>query len=673
MPPKRRRPITAEDLLKITFVATPRISPDGEHIAFVRKHVGDKNDYVTNLWMVPSDGSAEAMQFTAGGRDSAPRWSPDGERLAFVRAAEKASPQLWTIPGNGGEATRLTNLPEGSLGAWRWSPCGTWIAAAFREQDPQWTTKAVADRKQTGASDPPRVLDHWWYRLDGDGYFNGQRHALYRIEAATGEHRLLYDKDTLGFFTFDVAPDGRHVMVTTETSKRAGLDDCDERLVRIDARSGKATPLKGLPKGCKSNVCYSPDGTMLAWAGRIGPDSTYSTENLELWVSNADGSKARSLTGKTDFCLLAAALSDTSEVAFEAGIQWTPDSKRLVIQLGWHGESHVASIARRGGEITFHTTGKRMCAGGNIARDGRMPLLVATPTAPEEVNVGTLQRGTMTPEALTSFNKPLLRELDLAKPRAHWIRSADGNKVHVWCMRPAGASQRTKRPAVLQIHGGPHAQYGYGFFHEFQLLAAQGYVVFYSNPRGSKGYGRDHCHAIRGTWGGADWVDMQAVIGFMHEQPGVKTDRMGVMGGSYGGYMTNWIIGHTREFAGAITDRCVSNLVSMFGSSDFIGSEDHYWDGNAWDRPEALWESSPIRCMGSAKTPTLIIHSEGDLRCNVEQAEQVHALLTNKKVPCRFVRYPASTSHGLSRGGAPDLRLHRLHEIVAWWERWLKK
>jgi dipeptidyl aminopeptidase/acylaminoacyl peptidase len=242
--------------------------------------------------MVPSDGSAAAMQFTAGGQDSAPRWSPDGARLEFVRAAEKASPPLWTIPGNGGEATRLTNLPEGSLGAWRWSPCGTWIAAAFREQDPQWTTKAVADRKQTGASDPPRVLDHWWYRLDGDGYFNGQRHALYRIEAATGEHRLLYDKDTLGFFTFDVAPDGRHVMVTTETSKRAGLDDCDERLVRIDARSGKATPLKGLPKGCKSNVCYSPDGTMLAWAGRIGPDSTYSTENLELWVSNADGSKA---------------------------------------------------------------------------------------------------------------------------------------------------------------------------------------------------------------------------------------------------------------------------------------------------------------------------------------------------------------------------------------------
>jgi dipeptidyl aminopeptidase/acylaminoacyl peptidase len=209
------------------------------------------------------------------------------------------------------------------------------------------------------------------------------------------------------------------------------------------------------------------------------------------------------------------------------------------------------------------------------------------------------------------------------------------------------------------------------FFHEFQLLAAAGYAVFYSNPRGSKGYGRDHCAAIRGSWGGADWTDMQAVIAFMRSHKSVKAGRMGVMGGSYGGYMTNWIIGHTTEFAGAITDRCVSNLVSMHGSSDYLEPPDIYWEGNAWDRPEALWRSSPLRHLGRASTPTLIIHSEGDLRCNIEQAEQVFAALSLRGVPARFVRYPRSTSHGMSRSGPPDMRLHRLEQIVSWWRKHL--
>ena len=203
------------------------------------------------------------------------------------------------------------------------------------------------------------------------------------------------------------------------------------------------------------------------------------------------------------------------------------------------------------------------------------------------------------------------------------------------------------------------------------MLSAAGYVVFYSNPRGSKGYGRDHCAAIRGDWGGADWVDIEAVIAFMKDQPFVNKKRMAVMGGSYGGFMTNWAIGHTDEFACAITDRCVSNLVSMFGSSDYLEPPDLYWAGNAWDRPEVMWNASPLKYLGNAKTPTLIIHSEGDLRCNIEQAEQVFATLTHLGVPTRLVRYPAACSHGMSRGGPPDMRLHRLEQILGWLKEYL--
>jgi len=203
------------------------------------------------------------------------------------------------------------------------------------------------------------------------------------------------------------------------------------------------------------------------------------------------------------------------------------------------------------------------------------------------------------------------------------------------------------------------------------VLAAAGYVVVYSNPRGSKGYGDAHCAAIKGNWGQADWRDMQAVIAFMKALPFVDTARMGVMGGSYGGYMTNWIIAHTDEFAAAITDRCVSNLVSMVGSSDLPLVPGEYWRGNSWDDTEAIWDQSPLKHFGKVKTPTLIIHSEGDLRCNVEQAEQVFATLKLRKVPTRFVRYPSSTSHGLSRSGPPDLRMHRLRQILDWWKNYL--
>jgi acylaminoacyl-peptidase len=224
---------------------------------------------------------------------------------------------------------------------------------------------------------------------------------------------------------------------------------------------------------------------------------------------------------------------------------------------------------------------------------------------------------------------------------------------------------------VLEIHGGPHAQYGSGYFHEFQVLAAAGYAVFYSNPRGSKGYGRDHCAAIRGHWGTADWTDIQAVTRFMKSQPFVDASRLGIMGGSYGGYMTNWAIGHAQDFAAAITDRCVSNLVSMSGSTDVPERPGEYFPGNFWDQPEARWEQSPLKYLGHAKTPTLIIHSEGDLRCNVEQAEQVFAALKLLDVPTRLVRYPRSTSHGMSRSGPPDLRLHRLGQILAWWDQYL--
>jgi dipeptidyl aminopeptidase/acylaminoacyl peptidase len=370
---------------------------------------------------------------------------------------------------------------------------------------------------------------------------------------------------------------------------------------------------------------------------------------------------------------MAVALSDSAEVAFSAMIQWSPDSKRLFMQIGWHGESHIASIAATGGQINFHTSGPLMHSMGNIAGNGkpRMALAIGDGLTLSEVHIGEVSPASIQTNKLSSLNDKLLSQLQLSKPESHWIKSADGNEVQVWSIKPIEFKSGKKYPAILEIHGGPHAMYGGGFFHEFQLLAANGYAVFFSNPRGSKGYGRDHCAAIRGSWGGADWVDIQAVTNFMKKQSFVDPKRMGVMGGSYGGYMTNWVIGHTTDFKAAITDRCVSNLVSLLGTSDYVEPPDQYWPGNTWNRPEKLWDMSPLKYLGDAKAPTQSIHSEGDLRCNVEQAEQVFTALKLNNVPTRFVRYPACTSHGLSRGGPPDLRVHRLNQILDWWKKWL--
>ncbi|MBL1216276.1 MAG: S9 family peptidase [Planctomycetes bacterium] len=680
--------IKPEDLTKLHLVSGPQVSPDGSQVAFVKKHVGTKNEYVTNLWLVPSAGDAEPRQFTTGGRDASPRWSPDGKTIAFIGARDKRKPQIFTISTEeaGGEATPLTKFPEGVVSSLKWSPDGRWIAATFRAQHPDLTEKAEAERKEKGLNTPPRVIDHEWYRLDGDGYFLGQRFKLYLIDTKTGKHRVIYDKDTLGFFYYDWAPDSKRLVVSTNRSKRAMFEWEKCELVIVDIKSGKVKAVPNLPEGPKDSVAWSPDGQWLAYAGRIGTDSGYSTRNLELFVCSASSGGAVSLSNTEDFCLMAAVLSDTAEVSFDAVVRWAPSSTRLYASIGWHGQTHLAAVdikvragkPSRTGKFNFLTSGAAQHSLGNFSDDGKtFAFMYDTPTTPAEIAVGQVQaRGNaLKVSRVTNFNRDWIRSHQIAKPKSQWITSPDGNKVHVWVMRPPNISPQStrKRPAVLEIHGGPHAQYGECFFLEFQVLAAEGYTVFYSNPRGSKGYGEEHTSAIRGSWGYADWVDMQAVMEFMKSTKGVDSKRMGIMGGSYGGYMTNWAIAHTNEFAAAITDRCVSNLLSMAGNSDFIDTPGRYWEGNAWDDIDARWNSSPIQFFRKVKTPTLIIHSEGDLRCNIEQSEQVFSALKYLKVPTRFVRYPQSTSHGMSRGGPPDMRLHRLHQITDWWQRFLKK
>jgi dipeptidyl aminopeptidase/acylaminoacyl peptidase len=674
-----KRLITAEDLLELRIVSDPRISPDGRVILFTLKQAGEKPcEYATNLGLVEVAGGA-TRQFTAGGKDRHGRWSPDGEWIAFIAERQKHRPQIHLMPAAGGEALVLTRFPEGSLREFKWSPDGRSLAVAFRATDPEWTDEAKKKRDEAGHSIPPRVVEEMYYRFDGDGYFNGDRYYLYLVDATSGTARMVFDKDTTGEFSFDWSRDSQQLAIAANPSRNAILKPWKTELFLLDATTGKSHKIPNVPVGTKESIAWSGDGKWLAFAGREGKQPVWGVANQQLFVCDPHTGKTVNLTAGEDYCLGAAILSDSREASFESTVRWSPDSRRIFLNIGWQGENHVASVPVAGGPITFHTHGAQAVGLGNFNRDGtRLALTVGHQLAPSEIALGELRDSAEAPGSsvlsmtpLTNVNGPLLLELELAPAEMHWLDSTDGAKVQMWVLKPPGFKEGRKYPAVLQIHGGPHTQYGTVFFHEFQLLAAAGYVVCYSNPRGSKGYGEAHCTAIRGKWGKADWEDIQAVTAWMRAQPFIAAKRMGVMGGSYGGYMTNWVIGHSTDFAAAITDRCVSNLVSMVGSSDIPLVPGHYWEGNSWDKIDELWAQSPLKYFGNVNVPTLIIHSEGDLRCNVEQAEQVFAALKLRDIPTRFVRYPASTSHGLSRGGPPDLRLHRLREILAWWERHL--
>lgn len=668
------KPLVPEDLTRFVLVEDCRIAPEGDTILFTRRHVDDKNKTVANLWTVATDGRSAPRQFTTGGKDGHGRFSPDGRHIAFLSSRDKSPQQIWMIPRLGGEALQLTNFPEGSIGEFRWSPDGRSIAVSFREQDPDWTEKARKDREAKGLSTPPRVLDNLWYRLDGDGYFNTSRYFLHIVDAANGTHRKLFDHAPLGIGSFDWSPDGRELVVVANQDPDAFTKPWKTRLVIVDAKNGRARPIPGQTDGMRNGVAWSPDGTLIAFSGTMGRQEVWRAVNQHLFVVDPRTGAQRCVTEGADVCLESAVLSDTREADFMPVFHWTPDSRSIWFEAGVEGTRRLARVPIGGGELEWLTDGPDQASFGGFSADGtRIAMRRGSPLDIDDIAIGIQSAdGNLSARPLTRFNHDLLSSALLSKPEMHWVESADGTPVQLWVMKPVGFESGRKYPALLEIHGGPHAQYGGRFFHEFQTLAAAGYVVVFSNPRGSKGYGEAFADQICGDWGNVDWQDMQAVIGWMRKRIYVDPKRMGVLGGSYGGYMTNWIIGHTDAFAAAVSDRCVSNLVSMSGTSDYPNVPDSYWPGNAWDRPEGLWNQSPLKYAGAIETPTLFIHSEGDLRCSIEQAEQLFTALQLRGIPSRLVRYPSSTSHGMSRSGPASLRIHRLRQILDWFDRWLK-
>ncbi|MFQ3669645.1 MAG: S9 family peptidase [Fimbriimonadaceae bacterium] len=676
-----KRPVEPEDLLRFILVSEPQVSPDGSRVLFVRKQMGPKNRLESSLWTVDTDTRRERPWTGPKGGASHPRWSPDGTRIAFVSEREEPGPQIFVLPLAGGEALRVGNLEEGSIGGFQWSPDGTKIAFTFRPEDPDWTKQAREARKESGHSDPPRATESPMYKLDGDGFFMERRYALYVLDLETGAHALVDDRCPAGAYSFAWAPDSVRLAFTRRVAENLWADPADVRIdvwdgTLLEGRAPRVSKreIQGSAGGDKHTLAWSPDGTRIAYLGNDDPDDHRGVRNTRLFTIPASGGSPTCLTDSDDVDLANGTLADTGEIG-NTIVLWSPDSRRILVSVAHRGETQLGTVDAERGGLGLLTSGPHTLTLGNLSADGRRMGIVFSDWS-HPVEVGFLEVGSdaATPTVLTRHNADLMAELDLAEVEEHWVDSTDGVRVHTWVVRPPKTALDESLPAVLEIHGGPHAQYGWSYFHEFQCLAAAGYVVVFSNPRGSKGYGESWVRAIAGHWGGKDWEDIRSVKDWMKTLPFVDPGRLGVMGGSYGGYLVNWTVGHTEDFRAAITDRCVSNLVSKSLNSDYPYFPGKYWKGRPYGDLEAiadLWRDSPIAYFDRVQTPMLIIHSEGDLRCHIEQGEQVFTALRERGVPARFVRYPASTSHGMSRSGPPDLRIHRLNEILTWWERWL--
>ena len=664
-----RRPVSIDDLFRLRLVSDPRLSPDGERVAYVVARTElEKNKYFSRIHVVRTDGSDD-RPFTGGDYgDSTPRWSPDGRSLAFISNRDEQS-QLWRIPLDGGEAVQLTRLEEGGIGDYAWSPDGAHIAFTFRKK-PEWATKkAREEREKNKRSTPPMILRSAAYREEGAGYIGDEHWHLRVLHVESGEVRqLTHAAAEPGDLAW--SPGGTRLAFTTNRTPNPDLTRQFTE-IRIVPLEGGPEEHVAAPEGPKGALAWSPDGQYLAYRGNTDTRDVWSATDPHLWVLPLSGGEARDLTAHLDRPIGDAILADLRSFGGGwVGPTWAPDSRSLLILVSDQGASHVYRVPLEGGEPENLTPGYQgEVASISIDAAGRrIASVVGDVSTPGDVCVAELGVP-LRFQAVSHTHDEWLSEVELAPVEEVWAPSPEG-AVHGWLMRPAELEGPV--PLILYIHGGPHTMYGWSMLHEFQLLAASGFAVLYTNPRGSRGYGQEQIAALRGDWGGPDYRDVMAALDHVVTLPGIDGERMGVTGGSYGGYLTNWIIGHTDRFRCAVTQRSVVNLHSMGGTCDFTFCRSDYFGGNTWSEPEALWAQSPLKYVGNVCTPLLIIHSEGDLRCPIEQAEQLFAALRMLEREVEFVRYPREANHGLSRSGPPDLRRDRLERIIGWLERWLK-
>jgi len=657
-------PFQATDYYRLTALGDPRVSPDGRRIAFVvTTVVEDKDRRHSEIWTVPTDGSAPAFRYTSPATEASnPVWSPDGSLLAFTSKREGFDDDVWflrtTAPG--GEAFQARGVHATPV----FSGDGKWLLYSWRGPEPDslkkdsWRTR-VSPRAITRGPDPKRFDGRVYTSLpfleDERGLVPPRETRrpshLYLVPSGGGEPKQLTSGD-LSQRAPGWSPDGRAIVFVQDSTDTSEVrDQVRPQLYVLTVADGA---VRRLATSYVENVepAWSPDGNAIAFICSKGRG-----EENDVCVIPAAGGTVRNLTSAWDL--------DPS------GPAWSPDSKTVYFSAETRGNIHVFAAPATGGTVRQITMGERQLSGPTITRDGKWLAYPASDaTHPTELFVAPVGRsGAGSDKRLTSFNDSLLAQLVTIPADTLWFTSVGGLSIEAFLMRPNGYRPGKSYPLILYIHGGPHWNYGNVFFPEMQLLAGQGYWVLLVNPRGSTGYGHAFTFATRGRWGMEDYQDLMKAVDVAIARGGVDTTRLGVAGGSYGGFMTNWVVGHTHRFAAAETDRSIYDWYSWYGSSDAQGLTDYEFSGPPWDADSLYRVLSPMTYAKSIRTPLLIVHSEDDRRTPITDGEQLFVMLRKRGVPAEFVRYPRSY-HGLSRTGPPWLLVDRLERIRTWFAHW---
>lgn len=655
---------TPETLLRMRFVSDAQISPDGERVAFVESWIEeDKQDslrrpiYRSTIWHLNRETRDQRrMTFSHRGRDSMPRWSPDGTRLAFLSSRAGGKPQIYVLEMDGGEACQLTDVFFGVQEV-AWRPDGKALAFVSRGHHDE-------DTQRIGKLRDELITERLPFKFDNVGLLPAERAHIWLVEVNDPQNARKISSIDRDHYAISWAPDGSAIAwisAPTPDLEDSGISD----LFVLELETGEERMLTR-SLGPLTNSGWRPDSKRVAFIGHDNRRGGGTDEAL--WVVWRHGGTPRNLCGDLGMPVGNSVLSDTRLGAYPQDPIWEPDSMVYVCATS-RGHTDIYGIPKPGNEIQRLTDFTGPTVSGYTRAKGVTVFTGSTPTQTESVYMRQPDGRT---EMLYRSNAALLDEHEMVVPEQVLFEGAEGLEVEGWVMKPLGLEKGQRYPLILTIHGGPHGAFGYGFFHEFQTLAAAGFGVLFINPRGSTGYGEDFRALVRQNFGENDYIDLMRAVDLATGWDWVDADRLGVMGGSYGGYMSNWITAHSHRFKAAATLRCLSNLTSFYGTSD-IGprfSEDEF-GGNPWEHPEIYLKRSPIFYVHNVKTPTLVMHAEQDHRCPIDQGEQWYTALKRLGVPTRFVRFPRE-GHELSRSGEPLHRVGRLEYLLDWFGHYLQ-
>ena len=650
------RYFTGSDLFNLEVATDPEISPDGRFIAYVRK----SNDIMTDkahptIWIVDVATGQQRPLLAGSGSYFSPRWSPDGTRLAYV-AAESGSPQLFVRWMNTGESARITGLPD-SPGALAWSPDGRRIAyTMFVPDEP--ATLGKAPPKPDGAkwAEPLEVIDKVTYRTDDEGYLKPGYYQLFWVPADGGAATQLTFGATHAGGSVSWTPDSRSILFSANLSKNWEREAVNSEIYRVGIDGGAPVALTNRD-GPDASPVVSPDGRHVAYIGF--DDRRLGYQNTQLSVMNLDGSDKRVLTAGLD-------RSVGSPV-------WSPDSRSVYVQVEDRGTNKVERVGLDGSirEVVTGLTGSgldRPYAGGefDVARNsGAIAVTVGDTLHPSDVAIVSGS----TARRLTHLNEDLDGKVLGQVQKLPVTSSLDQRPIDAWMVTPPDFDPAKKYPLILEIHGGPFSAYGPSFSTDDQLYAADGYVVLYTNPRGSTSYGEEFANQIDKAYPGHDYDDLISAVDAAIATGHVDPSNLFVTGGSGGGVLTAWIVGKTDRFRAAATQKPVIDWASFVLTSDGGPYYSPYWFAKRpWEDPMSYWQRSPLSLVGNVKTPTLVVVGSEDYRTPDSEAEQYYEALQLRGVPTEFVKVPGASHGGIA--ARPSQAAAKASAILAWFDRY---